>query len=200
VWLPGRGRSLVAAARLRPDLDIVTTDAFVVRGSDREPTTYYEQRGWPDGDQVDAILLSSFVFGAAAIRRTAYERVGGYDEQVRFAEDWDLWIRLLVTGSRAGLVDAPLYEYRRRTDSLTGRRVDLAKGVVAMLGRVPVGALTEDQRKTLRRTRAQWRLRAARDAATARDPRRWRLAASAAAERNARARDRISVLRSLLRG
>jgi glycosyltransferase involved in cell wall biosynthesis len=200
VWLPGRAAALKEAARLRPDLDVITTDALVVSGGRTDEVTYYGVRGWPEGDQVDAIVRSSFIFGAAAIRRDAFTAAGGYDERAQFAEDWDLWLRLLAGGSRAGLVDAPLYEYRRRPESLTRRRVDLAVGVIAVLERARTLPLTDGQRKALRATEAEWRVRGARRATDAGDPRRWRLALSAACRPGVPARSRLEVLARLARG
>jgi glycosyltransferase involved in cell wall biosynthesis len=197
VWLPGRAAVLAEAARIRPDLDVVTTDAFVVRERGRDVDTYYHTRSFPVDDQPGEIVRASFIFGAAAIRRSAFARVGGYDARARYAEDWDLWLRLLTTGSRAGLVDVPLYEYRRRSDSLTGRRVDLALGVIDALVRARSLPLTASQRQALGATESEWRLRAARAAIAAADPRRFRLALRLAATPGAAPADRIKVLARL---
>lgn len=194
VWLQGRAEVLGEAARLRPDLDVITTDAHVARDGRRDDDTYYDIRDFPVDDQVDGILRASFVFGAAAIRRASFERVGGYDPRARYAEDWDLWLRLLTSGGRAGLVDLPLYEYRRRPDSLTGRRVELAAGVLAALVRARELPLTPAQRRVLARTEATWRLKAARAAAAAGDRRRFALAARAATAPGVRPVDRARVL------
>lgn len=179
IWLPGRAAALAEAARLRPDLDIITTDAFVSRAGRREPQTYYATRRWPEDDQRLAILRESFIFGAAAIRRGAFERVGGYQSSARFAEDWDLWIRMLFAGSQAGLVDLPLYEYRRHGESLTARRLDLALGVVTVLGAARRRPLAVEEQDVLRTTLATWRLRAARESQVAHDARRFRLSVDA---------------------
>jgi len=200
VWLPGRAAAFVEAARLRPDIDIFTTDAFVRRDGRRELSTYYGSREWPDDDQAVAIMRSTFIFGAAAVRRSAFERVGGYDDSLRFVEDWDLWIRLLVSGSRAALVDLPLYEYRRRPDSITGARVDLALGVLTVIDRAQRMPLGAEQRRVLGTTSAAWRLRAARDAQDARDPRRVRLTVDAALDRAVPTRARATVVARLAGG
>jgi glycosyltransferase involved in cell wall biosynthesis len=194
VWLPGRAAALLEAARLRPDLDIFTTDAYMVRDGSREPETYYGVRAWPDEDQATAILRSSFIFGAAAIRRHAFTRVGGFDPNAPFAEDWDLWIRMLLTGSRAALIEQPLYEYRRRPESSTGHRLELALAVIAMLGKVDDSMLTVEQRRVARSTRASWRVRAADESRARHDPVRHRLALAAVRDRDVSARDRARLL------
>lgn len=47
---------------------------------------------------------------AAMFRRTAYERVGGYRFEFRFAQDLDLWLRLSEVGLAAWLPEV-LFEY-----------------------------------------------------------------------------------------
>jgi hypothetical protein len=49
--------------------------------------------------------------------------VGGFDEGFRISYDWDCWIRLLLDGARAGMVDEPYYEYRLHPGALTANRV-----------------------------------------------------------------------------
>jgi hypothetical protein len=106
---------------------------------------------------------------------TALAAVGGYDPAARWAEDWDLWMRLILRGHRAGLVQAPLYEYRQHATSLTAQTVDLALGVLSVLHRArPL--IDEDKRSTvLTQTEREWRVRAAQSARAAGDPRRWAL-------------------------
>jgi glycosyltransferase involved in cell wall biosynthesis len=183
VWMPERAYALARGLELRPDLSVLTTDSYIVRDGQRAADTYYALRDFPVTDQFDAILRSSFVFGAAAIRRSSFEAVGGYDPRSRFAEDWDLWIRLLLRGGWVGLVDVPLYEYRRREGSLTSRRLEGAMGVIGMLTRASSLPMSEESRDALLTTRAAWRARAVREAAAEPLALRLRLAGSALSDR-----------------
>ena len=105
---------------------------------------------------------------------------GGYHEGVRHAEDWDLWLRLLLNGHRAGLIEQPLYEYRRRPESLTGQKLPLALGVLNLLARARSFPLDRAQRYQLERTEQRWREAAAAAARRAADPRARRMALRAA--------------------
>lgn len=185
VWLPGRARALVGAATRRPDLAVLTTDAVVVRDGRPEPRTYYASRAFPVDEQDLAVLRSGFVFGAGAVRAAAFRDVGGYRDGARHGEDWGLFLRLLVRGHRAGLVDAPLYEYRRRSESLTSQRLDLAVGVLEMLADARPLLTTGPQRRELRNTEQVWRQQAARVAARLGHPAARRMALRAAAGRAA---------------
>lgn len=119
VYEPRRLEALGALAASRPDLDIVTTDAYVERDGTREGRLF-ELNPFDVVDQRCAILQTSFVGGWPAVRRRRILEVGGYDETLHVGEDWDLWLRLIYTGSAAGTVDEPLMTYRRRSSGLTG--------------------------------------------------------------------------------
>lgn len=56
--------------------------------------------------------------GSAMVRRSAYERAGGYRPQFRYAQDWDLWFRLAEVGPVAYVPDF-LYAFRIAPESLS---------------------------------------------------------------------------------
>ena len=68
----------------------------------------------------DALLAHNTVNGAALVRRTAFEAVGGFDESMREGlEDWDLWLRIVAGGQRGVIVPEVLYHYRRHAGSMS---------------------------------------------------------------------------------
>jgi glycosyltransferase involved in cell wall biosynthesis len=191
VWLPGRVRAFEEAAASRPDVSIWTTDAVESRSGTRIPGTYYGIRAFPAQRQDLAILRSNFVFGAGALRADAFTTVGGYRPGLRFAEDWDLFIRLLLSGHLAGLIDLPLYEYRRSEGSLTGREVDLAIGVLEVLNEARALAIAPEQLRQLQQTEQEWREAGARAAFRTADKRMRGLALRAATGRAASPKNRV---------
>jgi GT2 family glycosyltransferase len=123
VFLPERLAALSELASARPDLDILCTDLyFEVDG--RAAGRFYEHNDFPIDDQRIGILRSCFPGGNPAVRRSRFIEIGGFDESFRAAEDWDCWLRLILTGSRAGLVEAPLLRYRIHGDAITARRAE----------------------------------------------------------------------------
>jgi SAM-dependent methyltransferase len=52
-------------------------------------------------------------------RRSAVERVGGFDASLRIGEDWDLWLRMAQDGARFDVVAGHLAQYRSEGQSLT---------------------------------------------------------------------------------
>jgi Glycosyl transferase family 2 len=131
VYLPERLEALGALAAVRPDLDIVCSDAFVeaggaVRGRFHADTPFAVE------DQRGAILERCFC-PWPAIRRDRLLAIGGFDESLRTGSDWECVIRLILAGCSAGVVVEPLYRYRLRSGSLTARRLDKLRDRVQFL-------------------------------------------------------------------
>ena len=161
IFHPRRLEALGEAVAIRPDLDLLTTDALyeidgiVVQRCYRSPSEFVTN------DQRRAILERNFVFGAAAIRRVTLLGVGGFNTSLDRLDDWDCWIRLLLAGSFAGLVNEPLYRYRVRLGSLSFDRAADLRQEVRMLERVRTNPhLRPDERPLLERS-----IRAARNSA-----------------------------------
>ena len=133
VYLPRRLEALTALARARSDLDILTTDAYLVVHGRRARRNYGPRWRFDVVDQRRAILQRNFIFGHAAVRRERLLEHGGFDESILWTTDWDLWLRLILDGSVAGMVDEPLAHYRLRQMSLTARRRELTLGKIATL-------------------------------------------------------------------
>jgi glycosyltransferase involved in cell wall biosynthesis len=107
-------------AMARPDLDILSRACFIERhgkpaGFSRTP----DNPRFPVGDQRRAILSDNFVPSASAVRRKRVVDIGGYDETLQCASDYDMWLRLIIAGSRAGLLLEPLAVYRDRDESVS---------------------------------------------------------------------------------
>lgn len=125
-WLPDRLEALASLASARPDLDLLTTDAWLERGGDVVGRWY---GNFETEHQRRTILQKNFLFSHVAVRRSRFLSIGGSDETLRI-EDWDCWIRLFLDGARAGCVFEPLARYRLRADSVSAdderrRRNDL---------------------------------------------------------------------------
>lgn len=144
---PQRLAALRDLAVVRPDLDILVTDAYleidgkiIGRFCERTPFAVTQQNV--------AIFERCFV-AWPAIRRKALISVGGFDESLVMGEDWECWIRLLHVGSRAGLVAEPLMRYRIGEQSLTANRVAALRSRVAVLEKASSLHLSPAERRAL---------------------------------------------------
>jgi GT2 family glycosyltransferase len=118
VYEPERLSALAELAAARPDLDILGTDlSYEVAGA--PDGRFYQFTEFPLQHQRLAILESCFV-ACPALRRARVLEVGGFDESLAIAQDWDLFVRLILGGCKAGIVDEPLLRYRKHPHSARG--------------------------------------------------------------------------------
>src|SRR5262249_26575812 len=103
-------------------------------------------------DQRRGIIHQHFVYANAAFHRKALLAVDGYDEfyDPGGPEDTDLLLRMILNGSRVGLVDEPLAVYRIRKESLSSNRARSMRGGVVVLERAASHpSLSDDERAYL---------------------------------------------------
>jgi hypothetical protein len=151
VYLPNRLNAVAALAARRPDLDILDTDAYVVGPEGNVLHKFHDGNPFPVEDQRGEILRRNFLFGHAVVRRRALLEAGGYDPAIRHTADWDLWIRMILAGSMAGLVAEPLAQYRLHASSLSTERLSMSEGRLATLGKTCTDPrVTDREQATLR--------------------------------------------------
>jgi len=161
VFEPRRLEALADLGGMRPDLDILVTDVYFVVGG-RRTGRFYASNEFALGDQRTAILLSCFVGGWPAIRLSRLREIGGYDESLPVAHDWDAAIRLIFAGASAGLVDSPLMEYTLGASSLTSARSRALEDRVRVLEKTLASTrLTPGERRTAEESLRRHRRRAA---------------------------------------
>jgi GT2 family glycosyltransferase len=119
---PRRLAVIAEAARQRPDLDVLTTDARLIVDGKPEGTLA-EGAPFAIERQRQAIFERCYPGGWPAVRKERLQAIDGFDEKMRIAYDWDCWLRLILSGSAVGMVDAPYYDYVLRSDSLSANRV-----------------------------------------------------------------------------
>jgi glycosyltransferase involved in cell wall biosynthesis len=160
VFLPEHLEAVGELAAVRPDLDILTTDAYLELDGEVYGRYYRGKARFIVQDQRRGIIHQHFIFGNAAMRRKALLAVGGYDETL-VAEDTDLFVRMILGGSRAGLVDEPLCVYRIRRGTLSSNLPrSLRAGVVVLERASSHPSLTSDDLRYLRRELAEKRMEA----------------------------------------
>jgi glycosyltransferase involved in cell wall biosynthesis len=153
-FLPGRLKALSALAVARPELDVITTDAYLMHNGEIIGRCYGPGHQFAFDDQRTAILQRNFVLGLSAVRRSRFTEVGGFDPTVEYTTDWELWMRLILSGSEVGFVDEPLAEYRLHARSMSARRAAMSRGRLSSLARAEARSdLTPGERITLVETK-----------------------------------------------
>lgn len=129
-WPARIGRQMELAER-RPELGVISCGATLVDGCGEGMQRYVE---WVNSLQTaEEIARSRFIecpliHPTAMIRVDGLRRVGGWRE-CGWAEDHDLWLRLLENGCQFGKVPEVLFDWRDSPQRLT--RIDARYGTVA---------------------------------------------------------------------
>jgi glycosyltransferase involved in cell wall biosynthesis len=158
-YLPERVEALGKLGALRPDLDILATDAYLEAGG-QVVGRFNEQTAFVVGNQRAGILERCFC-AWPAMRRSRLLAIEGFDTALSVGQDWDCVVRLILAGSKAGLVNVPLYRYRLGTGSLTANRPEALRDRVLLLEKAQANPdLRPEERELLRRSLAFNRRRA----------------------------------------
>jgi hypothetical protein len=149
VFMPERLERIAELASMRPDLDIITTDAVLEVDGKPVRRCYTPSFTFPVDGQEREILRRNFIFGLAAIRRERLLDGGGFDESIRYTTDWERWIRMILSGSRVGLCTEVLARYRLRPESLSAQRSRMLEGRVATLTRALEHPALDDEGRAI---------------------------------------------------
>ena len=67
----------------------------------------------PPPDRIRKALFNNTTFlpSSVLMRRSTFLAAGGFDPEIKFCEDWDLWLRMLHAGVQFAGCDEPLLLY-----------------------------------------------------------------------------------------
>jgi glycosyltransferase involved in cell wall biosynthesis len=164
LWMPTYLELMGAALDADEDAGVGYTDAWWLDDASGRffKRTISERLGAPadppqdPGEFLKALMHANWMFGLTTMRRSALERVGGVDESLLGAEDYELWIRMLASGYRAVRVPGRLAIQRDRSGSMSANE----RGMLTSLRQVYEGALQlpgvpEEARQVARRQVAE---------------------------------------------
>jgi glycosyltransferase involved in cell wall biosynthesis len=119
VWLETKIEKQMAIAAKHPEAGLIYCGDLLMDGPLqkvlRNRTALAENRG----DVFEHLLLGNFIYTSCVIvRREAIRRAGDMDLKLRFAEDWDLWLRIAAFNT-VEVVSEPLVLYRWADQGLT---------------------------------------------------------------------------------
>lgn len=120
VWLPNYLATQIGILQAEPTADLVYPNA-VFFGEGAEVGRLFMDLCPSEGEvTLEKLLrLECTVMTSVTARREAIVRAGMYDESIKTAEDFDLWLRIARQGSRIVYHRTPLVKYRQRAGSLS---------------------------------------------------------------------------------
>jgi glycosyltransferase involved in cell wall biosynthesis len=157
-WEPNHLAEQIAFINRAPGIDLAYADAFLIEdGVQLAGRTFMARRTFmeeiPSSGEVTfeglldercTVLLSSVV-----ARRQAVMAVGMFDESLRYAEDYDLWLRMAKRGARLAYQRKVLLHKRRHSESLTADSQKLFENALNVLDKVSRSDLTDSERTAL---------------------------------------------------
>lgn len=118
---PGFYDAVEAAFAAAPHADLCVVRALVVDG--RGETERLAGRLGRTGDALSIASIAysnEFYCPAVVVKRSCYERIGGFTPSLRYVPDWEMWSRILASGCGV-YVNEALVCYREAAGNLTNR-------------------------------------------------------------------------------
>jgi len=129
-WPPGRNALLLEGFARTPSLEIVCGRARTFAGEE------WTAALTPAPHRLEAVVMS---FGAALIRRSVFERIGGLDPAIGLTTDFDWFMRCREQSVATAIVDDVTLLYRRHFGTLSrnvaGARAGLSRTIKLSLDR-----------------------------------------------------------------
>ncbi len=125
-FCPGRLRAAVQALVAAPDVDVAWCDFRIIDDAGR-PTAEFRWRPREADFRLELIAGNPICNAAVTVRRSALERIGGFDERIPRACDGAAWYQIAGTGGRFHHIDAIGIDYRVHASNDSGRFVLMAK-------------------------------------------------------------------------
>ena len=129
VALPDRLRMQLDFLDQHEDVVLVGGSFHMIDEKGRFLTILYPPE---DGKEIQELMIRGHTAvhqPCAMVRKSAVERVGGYDESFQSAEDLDLWLRLGEIGKLANLKE-PVLKYRLRSSSISGSKGSFQRDIM----------------------------------------------------------------------
>ena len=95
-------------------------------------SAYSRETSWT----LDDIIIVNHIYVTAVVRRDLWERVGGFTAGLRYAEDYDFWLRALALGARQIYTPQRLAVYMERAGGKSKQRMAHAETQIGIFTRL----------------------------------------------------------------
>lgn len=155
LWMPDKLARQLDFMRAHPECEVSQCQERWIRGGRRvNPGCRHRKRG---GDLFFDSLRTCLISPSAVIMRIdLFRALGGFDETMRACEDYDLWLRILVT-REIGLLDEVLLERRAgHPDQLSAAVAALDRyRILALVKLLTDSRLSDSRRDTVTQVLAE---------------------------------------------
>ena len=113
-WLPEKLATHLRVGRERPGLGLIHSSVVVFDESEKFLEVLV---AWADGPTLEPLLFGNIVVGGGSsvtIRREVLDEVGWFDANVKYGEDWEMWLRVAARYPFAAIREALTCRMQRR--------------------------------------------------------------------------------------
>ncbi|MHB0912203.1 MAG: glycosyltransferase family 2 protein [Armatimonadota bacterium] len=138
LWLPEKLERQVKLFLRDPCLQISATNYSIISedGSNTGRLQYSECPKDLIADPKSTLLCRGAISTCTVMmRRESFDSAGGFDESLRWAEDYDMWLKVVQNGGRLAFTMEPLTQVRSRPGSLMADACGSHRGLLAMYGK-----------------------------------------------------------------
>ena len=148
LWLPNKVSAQVAYFEAHPDAQACHTDEIWIRRGVRvnERRIHRKHGGWQFLASLPRCLISP---SAVMLRRTLWDRLGGFDETLPACEDYDLWLRLTATAPVGFLPERLVVKRGGHADQLSRRTPVLDRYRIQALEKALATPLPPEHRRAV---------------------------------------------------
>lgn len=137
LWLPRRLEHFARAIQERPSTDFWFSNAYQLRYGRIIGTVFDPARPIPEGRVPGWYAVGDrflpYLTSNLAVRRSAFDHVGFYREDMKILEDTELYARMLASGLKVGALREPLAVRRLHETQIThDYAVDFAENLIAL--------------------------------------------------------------------
>jgi glycosyltransferase involved in cell wall biosynthesis len=133
-WIPGKLAKQLAIAD--NETALIYTDRYNFGDCNRVKARQSDCVKLWEGDVFEPLLLNNFItLSSVLMRKSWFERLGGFSEQNLGVQDWDLWLRCASEGGIVKLLPEPLTRYRIHSEQMSRNLDDRAAERLAVVQR-----------------------------------------------------------------
>ena len=148
MWRPGKAAAQVALLQSRPEIDVCYTDEIWIRHGVRVNPKQIHQKysGWLFEPSLPRCIISP---SSIMMRRSLWERLGGFDERLPACEDYDLWLRMTIRAPVALIPERLIVKRGGHADQLSRATPLLDQYRIIALDKLLRTALAKPQRRAV---------------------------------------------------
>jgi glycosyltransferase involved in cell wall biosynthesis len=155
VWLPGKLARQISLFREDSRTKLVFTNYLSWDGERALALCYRAGQLLPEGDAMPRLIRSClYLTSTIMVPRQVFSSVGGFDPELREAQDWDIFLRLGEHGLQVRGIREPLAQYRRWPGNRTRQTLKFAEAAVRVLGKNLAATQRPEWRPAYRRSLA----------------------------------------------